>query len=256
MRARRAIGMTEQVTRLDKALELVKEKKTSEYRRAPVGPILSYPGWGREDAHDPANVTGPCVPLLAMKAQVDGTVSSSQRFLHATPEEELVVAALVQGQYTPVTVKSHFGYHTETPLSKLLQNTMLYGYHVAQARTIKDLAPDKYYELVREGAALEASKGVQRMVKPLPVENKGDRLVPADAWQQVQGEVSYESLSKDEASALLCGFKRSAYEVPTTGDEGKFGEKRIKENLRLVEIGRASAINELQQQSVANALVL
>ena len=125
-----------------------------------------------------------------------------------------------------------------------------------EVRAIKDLAPDKYYELVREGAALEASKGVQRMVKPLPVENKGDRLVPADAWQQVQGEVSYESLSKDEASALLCGFKRSAYEVPTTGDEGKFGEKRIKENLRLVEIGRASAINELQQQSVANALVL
>ena len=147
---------------MDKTLELIQEKKISEYRTG-VGPVMCCPEWKREDAHDPANVTGPCVPLLAMKAQVDGTVSSSQRFLHATPEEEQVVAALVQGQYTPVTVKSHFGYHTETPLTKLLQNSMLYGYHVAQARTMKDLAPDKYEELVREGAALEASKGVERV---------------------------------------------------------------------------------------------
>ena len=69
-------------------------------------------------------------------------------------------------------------------------------------------------------------------------------------------EVSHESLTKQQASALLCGFKRSAYEVPTTGDEGRSSEKRIKEDLRLVEIGRASAINELQKQSVPNALVL
>ena len=68
--------------------------------------------------------------------------------------------------------------------------------------------------------------------------------------------MSYETLTKQEASALLCGYKRSAYEEPTTGDEGKSSEKRIKNDLRLVEIGRASACSELHRQGKRQAFAL
>lgn len=256
---RRAISMTEQrQTRLEKAVQLIQDKKMSEYSSgAGLLPLMCCPEFGREEyARDPANVTGPFVPLQVMKAQVDGTIPSSKGFLEATEDEEKAVAALVYGQYTPVTSMSLFSYHTETPLSKLLQNSMLYGFHIGQVRTIKDLAPDKYMELVREGAALEASKGVKRMVKPMPAEDPGDRLVPDDAWRQVRDEVPYDVLTKKEASTRLCGYKRSVYEEPTAGDQGKSSEKRIKDDLRLVGIGRASACSELQQMSVVNALVL
>ena len=242
-------------------MELLQEKKTNEYSSGDgLRALMCSAEFGREErARDPSSVTGPFVPLQVMKAQVEGTIPSSQGFLQATEEEEQAVAALVYSQYTPVTSMSLFGYHMESPLSKLLQNTMLYGFHLGQVRTIKDLAPDKYEALVREGAALEESKGVLRMVKPMPAEDPGDRLVSDDAWRQARGRWPFTAdgrLSKQEASARLCGYKRSVCEHPTSGDEGKSSEKRIKEDLHLVELGRESACAELLQKSKSNALVL
>lgn len=245
--------------RLQKTMQIIDNKKNNRHSTYGCSPIMCCPEYGRDErVADPDTVTGGWIPMQLMKARVEGTMPSSDKFLAATDEEQKVGAALVYGQYTPVTSIPVWNRHEQTQLTRLIRNSMLYGFQLGQARTIKDLAPDTYNELAREGAELEKTKGVKEMVMKMPPMGDNDRLVSEDMWAQIQRDMTDwdTDVSKQEASQRLCDLKRSVYDEPTAGDMGKANAKRIKQDLRLVELGRQSVLSELQDQSKRNAFVL
>jgi hypothetical protein len=245
--------------RLQKTMQIIEDKKNNNHSRDGLTPIMCCPDFGREDrVANPDTVTEGWIPLQVMKAQVDGTMPSSDKYFQATDEEQKVTAALVHGEFTPVAAMSPWNYHKHTPLTRLILNAMLYGFQLGQARTIKELAPDTYKELVLEGTELEETKGVQIMVMKVPPMDKNDRLVTGDMWTQVQGDMTDwdNPMSKQEAITRLCRHKRSAYDEPTAGDLGRSSAKQIKKDLRLVEIGRESMFRELHEKAKRDAFVL